>query len=229
MENTNPPPTNNPHVLPTALRAKFVKKVNKLQAISTYIDSRVEKINQFLNGFTRPPNEIDIDDIKPDDESIDTPLVSPFLESDDDFDDGEVLNELEEYEGLESTGKNLAAIVRDIYVFVESFTYITDVMILKDIGERVPSEQRNEPPAQPKFVYAPILDINYFRHFLDILENYNPVDDEPMWVADRVVAPTPGSAITIPKTANELAIKGSSNSDNDKMARMDAMTMKMDA
>ncbi|GJZ23830.1 reverse transcriptase domain-containing protein [Tanacetum coccineum] len=28
-----------------------------------------------------------------------------------------------------------------------------------------------------------------------------------MWAADRVVAPTPGSAITIPKTANEFAIK----------------------
>ncbi|GJR97481.1 reverse transcriptase domain-containing protein [Tanacetum coccineum] len=34
------------------------------------------------------------------------------------------------------------------------------------------------------------------------------MDDEPMWAADRVVAPTPGSAITIPKTANEFAIKG---------------------
>ncbi|GKE06729.1 hypothetical protein Tco_1398747 [Tanacetum coccineum] len=102
------------------------------------------------------------------------------------------------------------------------------------------------------------------------------MDDEPMWSADHVVAPTPSSAITIPKTANEFAIKaggiflyktpnqayqlledkvllnlvwaknqktksslkkivafvdeGSSNSDTDKiMARMDAMTMKMDA
>ncbi|GJW46172.1 reverse transcriptase domain-containing protein [Tanacetum coccineum] len=34
------------------------------------------------------------------------------------------------------------------------------------------------------------------------------MNDEPMWAADRVVAPTPGSAITIPKTANEFAIKG---------------------
>ncbi|GJS34859.1 hypothetical protein Tco_0533241 [Tanacetum coccineum] len=157
---------------------------------------------------------------------------------------------------------------------------------------RVPFEQRIEPPAQPKVVYAPILDINYFCHFFDILENYNPMDDEPMWAADRVVAPTLGFAITIPETANEFSIKGnhltlvkgnqsngriktnphkciheflgicdmfkyrdtenevvrlmmfpyhsrktvaftddgSSNSDTDKiMARMDAMTMKMDA
>ncbi|GKB96907.1 hypothetical protein Tco_0983044 [Tanacetum coccineum] len=126
MDNANLPPTNNPHILPTTLRAK------------------------------------DVDDLEPDDESVDTPLVSPFLDSDDDFDNGEVLNELEEYgfrkfvayfdpflpmniithqayntimvEGLESTGKNLVAIVRDIYVFVGSFTYITDFVILEDIG-----------------------------------------------------------------------------------------------
>ncbi|GJT34643.1 reverse transcriptase domain-containing protein [Tanacetum coccineum] len=34
------------------------------------------------------------------------------------------------------------------------------------------------------------------------------MDDEPMWAADRVVAPTPGSAITILETANEFAIIG---------------------
>ncbi|GJT52615.1 reverse transcriptase domain-containing protein [Tanacetum coccineum] len=34
------------------------------------------------------------------------------------------------------------------------------------------------------------------------------MDDEPMWAADRVVASTPSFAITIPKTANEFAIKG---------------------
>nr|GEU93508.1 hypothetical protein [Tanacetum cinerariifolium] len=34
------------------------------------------------------------------------------------------------------------------------------------------------------------------------------MDDEPMWAADRVVSPTPCSAITILETANEFAIKG---------------------
>ncbi|GJW10141.1 hypothetical protein Tco_1575968 [Tanacetum coccineum] len=34
------------------------------------------------------------------------------------------------------------------------------------------------------------------------------MDDEPMWAADRAVAPTSGLAITIPETANEFAIKG---------------------
>nr|GEY03028.1 retrotransposon protein, putative, Ty3-gypsy subclass [Tanacetum cinerariifolium] len=43
------------------------------------------------------PNEIDVDDLEPDNESVDTPLVSPFLDSDDDSDGGEVLNELKEY------------------------------------------------------------------------------------------------------------------------------------
>nr|GEX21942.1 reverse transcriptase domain-containing protein [Tanacetum cinerariifolium]GEX24729.1 reverse transcriptase domain-containing protein [Tanacetum cinerariifolium] len=33
------------------------------------------------------------------------------------------------------------------------------------------------------------------------------MDDEPMWASDRVVAPTPGFAITILETANEFAIK----------------------
>ncbi|GJZ15470.1 hypothetical protein Tco_0551147 [Tanacetum coccineum] len=61
--------------------------------------------------------------------------------------------------------------------------------------------------------------------------------------ADRVVAPTPGLAITILETVNEFAIKGnyltlvkgnqfngSSNSDTSKIiVRIDAMTMKMDA
>ncbi|GKE02722.1 reverse transcriptase domain-containing protein [Tanacetum coccineum] len=36
----------------------------------------------------------------------------------------------------------------------------------------------------------------------------SPMDDEPIWAVDRVVAPTPGSTITIPETTNEFAIKG---------------------
>ncbi|GJT75673.1 reverse transcriptase domain-containing protein [Tanacetum coccineum] len=97
-------------------------------------------------------------------------------------------------------------------------------------NRRVPFEQRNNPPQQPRVVYVPILDINYFRHFLVTLQNLNSMDDEPMWAADHVVALTPGSTITIPETANEFAIEGSSHSDTNKiMGRMNAMTMKMDA
>ncbi|GJU68225.1 hypothetical protein Tco_1254484 [Tanacetum coccineum] len=38
-------------------------------------------------------------------------------------------------EGLESIGKNLVDVVRDVYVFVGSFTYIIDFVVLEDIGE----------------------------------------------------------------------------------------------
>ncbi|GJY73673.1 hypothetical protein Tco_0720823 [Tanacetum coccineum] len=80
--------------------------------------------------------------------------------------------------------------------------------ILRRQNKIVPYDQRNNPHQHPRIVYLSILDINYFCHFLDILRNYDPMDDEPMWAADRVVAPTPGFAITIPETANEFAIKG---------------------
>ncbi|GKB31995.1 hypothetical protein Tco_0871396 [Tanacetum coccineum] len=74
-------------------------------------------------------------------------------------------------------------------------------------NRRVPFAQRNKPPAQPKLVYALILDINYFHHFLDILEKYNPMDDEPMWAADCAITLTLSFAITKPETANKFAIK----------------------
>ncbi|GJV22452.1 hypothetical protein Tco_1371472 [Tanacetum coccineum] len=63
-------------------------------------------------------------------------------------------------------------------------------------NRRVPYDQRNNPPQNPRIVYPLILNINDFRQFLDILQNYDPMDDEPMWAADHVVAPTLGSAIT---------------------------------
>ncbi|GJS61517.1 hypothetical protein Tco_0656301 [Tanacetum coccineum] len=93
MENANPPPTLNQPALPTALSAKFVQELNELQVISACIPSRLENIEHFPNGFVNPPNKIDMDDLEPDDESVYTPLVSPFLDSDDDSDDGEVLYE----------------------------------------------------------------------------------------------------------------------------------------
>ncbi|GJU14790.1 hypothetical protein Tco_1142756 [Tanacetum coccineum] len=80
---------------------------------------------------------------------------------------------------------------------------------LRRRNRRVPFEQRNNPPQHLRILYPPILDLNYFLYFLEIFQNYDPIDDEPMWVADRVIALTPGSAITIPETANEFPIKGS--------------------
>ncbi|GJR92664.1 reverse transcriptase domain-containing protein [Tanacetum coccineum] len=78
---------------------------------------------------------------------------------------------------------------------------------LRRRNRRVPFDQRNNPPQHPRVVYPLILDINYFCHFLITLQNLYPMDDEPMWAADHVVALTNGSAITIPETANKFAIK----------------------
>ncbi|GJX94637.1 hypothetical protein Tco_0349223 [Tanacetum coccineum] len=98
MENVNPPPTNNRHVLPPALRARAVQELHKLQKILAFIDSRLKSIERFLNSFTNQSNETNMNDLEFDDEAVDTPLVSPFPQSDNDSDDGEVLKELIEYE-----------------------------------------------------------------------------------------------------------------------------------
>nr|GEX17837.1 reverse transcriptase domain-containing protein [Tanacetum cinerariifolium] len=66
---------------------------------------------------------------------------------------------------------------------------------------------KKQSTSTPENFYPSIPNINYFCHFLDILRNYDPMDDEPMWAADHVVALTPGSTITIPETTNEFAIK----------------------
>ncbi|GKF78026.1 hypothetical protein Tco_0230496, partial [Tanacetum coccineum] len=73
MENANPPPTSN--------------RPNELQRISAFVDSRLESIEQFLNNFANHPNETNMNDLESDDESVDTPLVSPFPHSDNDSDD----------------------------------------------------------------------------------------------------------------------------------------------
>ncbi|GJU87437.1 hypothetical protein Tco_1294983 [Tanacetum coccineum] len=77
---------------------------------------------------------------------------------------------------------------------------------LRRRNRRVPYDQRNNLPQHPRIIYQPVLNINHFHHFY-ILRNFDPIDDEPMWAADQVVAPTPGFAITILGTANEFAIK----------------------
>ncbi|GJS67447.1 hypothetical protein Tco_0682011, partial [Tanacetum coccineum] len=99
MENANLPPNNCP-VLIAALRVRAVQELHELQIISAFVDSRLESIKQFLNNFANQPNETDMNNLESDDESVDTPLVSPFPYSDNDSDDGEVLNELIEYENV---------------------------------------------------------------------------------------------------------------------------------
>ncbi|GKC68148.1 hypothetical protein Tco_1100746 [Tanacetum coccineum] len=54
-------------------------------------------LEQPLNDFMSLHNIIEMDDLELDDQSVDTPLVSPFSDSDDESDDSEVLNDLDEY------------------------------------------------------------------------------------------------------------------------------------
>ncbi|GKC06064.1 hypothetical protein Tco_0997674 [Tanacetum coccineum] len=71
-----------------------------------------------------------------DDESVDTPLVSPFPHSDNDSDGNEVLNELSEYEDAGMLRRDRIINSFDEYdlAFQCSFTYITDFVVLEDIG-----------------------------------------------------------------------------------------------
>ncbi|GJW81877.1 hypothetical protein Tco_0145852 [Tanacetum coccineum] len=57
-------------------------------------------IKQFLNNFANHPNETNMNDLESDGELVETPLVSPFPYSYNDSNDGEVLNELIEYENV---------------------------------------------------------------------------------------------------------------------------------
>ncbi|GJX52308.1 hypothetical protein Tco_0280677 [Tanacetum coccineum] len=56
------------------------------------INSHLQKVDYAIS-----PNKIDMDDLESKDKLIDTPLVLPFLDSDDKSDDGEVIDESEEY------------------------------------------------------------------------------------------------------------------------------------
>nr|GEV36629.1 hypothetical protein [Tanacetum cinerariifolium] len=85
VSNVNPPPTSNRPVLSAALRSRIDQELHDLQLISAFVDSRLESIEQFLNNFANQPNETDLSNLESDDESVDTPLVSPFPHSDNDF------------------------------------------------------------------------------------------------------------------------------------------------
>ncbi|GJY21759.1 hypothetical protein Tco_0394325 [Tanacetum coccineum] len=101
------------HLYPphNGLRAKITHELNELYEISAMIDYHLENIDhtqikipspvpivELFNDFIDSPDVLETDDLESDNESIDTPLVSLFLDSDDKLDDGEVLNGLDEYE-----------------------------------------------------------------------------------------------------------------------------------
>nr|GEU98380.1 hypothetical protein [Tanacetum cinerariifolium] len=90
MENANPfvpfPPN--------GLHVRITQELNELRAISTMINSYLDQPpNNFMNTY----NVIEMDDLESDDGSVDIPLVSPFLDLDDESDNVEVLNDLDEY------------------------------------------------------------------------------------------------------------------------------------
>ncbi|GKE76442.1 hypothetical protein Tco_1542562 [Tanacetum coccineum] len=166
MENANPPPTNNRPVLPIALHTRFNQELLELQKISAFFDSRLESIEQFLNRFTDQLMKLDeealnelseyenggilhrerkINSFDGDDLAFEcmivfrkfTAYLDPFLPMN--IISRKAYNTIT-VDRLEGTGKNLVAIVRDVYVFVGSFTYFTDFVVLEDIGDFIMSD-----------------------------------------------------------------------------------------
>nr|GFC84061.1 MAK10-like protein [Tanacetum cinerariifolium] len=144
-----------------------------------------------------------MDNSESNNESNDTPSVSPFLDYDDESDNVELINELNKYgnagkfyhnriinsidgndltfpcmigfkkfvayfdpflpmniithkayntvmvEGLKSKRRNLIAMVRDVYVFVGSFTYVTDFVVLEENEEFIVSDMADVVMGRP--------------------------------------------------------------------------------
>nr|GEV92320.1 copia protein [Tanacetum cinerariifolium] len=65
-------------VPPNELHAKITQEPNELRAISAMINSHLKRVDHAI-----PPNEIDMDVLESEDKLIDTPLFSPFLDSND--------------------------------------------------------------------------------------------------------------------------------------------------
>ncbi|GJS84919.1 hypothetical protein Tco_0751460 [Tanacetum coccineum] len=83
---------------------------------------------------------------------------------------------------------------------------LLDGKVLRVLGERLEEKARLLVSAKTRDKKQE--EIGVVRDFPEkTSRDYDPMDDEPMWAADRVVAPTLGSAINIPETANKFAIK----------------------
>ncbi|GJR92528.1 hypothetical protein Tco_0264702 [Tanacetum coccineum] len=145
MENVNLPPPNNRPILPAALRARINQELHEPKVILAFVDSLLESIEQYLHFAVTLIDHMN--NLETNDESEETPLV--FLPSSSElmkftayFDPFLPMNIImrkayntKMVEGLESTEKNLVAIVRDVYVFVGSFTYTIDFVVLENIGK----------------------------------------------------------------------------------------------
>ncbi|GJU69299.1 hypothetical protein Tco_1255558 [Tanacetum coccineum] len=105
-----------------------------------------EKLETFKDEIIKETND---KFAEPDDGLVDTPLISPFLDSD----DGEVLYELEEY---------------------GSFTYITEFVVLEDIGEFIVSDMTDVVMGNP---FRKVTNLEYdcakgLIYFTRIFDNY---------------------------------------------------------
>ncbi|GJY18056.1 hypothetical protein Tco_0389547 [Tanacetum coccineum] len=106
MENANPFVP----IPPNGLSVRISQELDEICAILAIIDSLLENIDhthiiipphvpfeQLLNDFMNPPNVFEMDDLESENELVDTPLVSPFIDSVEESNDGEVLDESNEY------------------------------------------------------------------------------------------------------------------------------------
>ncbi|GJW60417.1 hypothetical protein Tco_0109752 [Tanacetum coccineum] len=104
VKNANP---FSPPIPPNAPRDQIVQELDELLEIYAMIDSQLENIDhdlinvsppasleQLLHEFLDPPAYLEIDDIVSDTDFVDTPLICPFLDSHDEIDDGEVVNDI---------------------------------------------------------------------------------------------------------------------------------------
>nr|GEV37845.1 hypothetical protein [Tanacetum cinerariifolium] len=139
-----------------ALPAQAIQELHELQRISAFVDSRLDSIEQLLHNFSNNPNETNMDDLESDDESYENVRMLCHEKAINIFDEDDLVfqcmigfKKFATYfdpflpiniitrkayntimvEELESTRKNLVAIARDIYVFVGSFTYITNFVV----------------------------------------------------------------------------------------------------
>ncbi|GKD20504.1 hypothetical protein Tco_1222207 [Tanacetum coccineum] len=135
-----------------------------------------QSIERFLNNFANQPNETNMNDLESDDESVGTPLVSLFSHLDNDSDDGEVLNELIDYEnvGMLRREKAINSFDGDDLGFQCSFTYITDFVVLEDIGEFILIDKAEVVMSKP---FRKITKLEYdcakgLMSFNRILDNY---------------------------------------------------------
>ncbi|GJV59365.1 hypothetical protein Tco_1465465 [Tanacetum coccineum] len=71
-----------------------------LEKKQTRLRAYTKSLKKYCLQNMETASETNMNDLESDDESVNTPLVSPFPHSDNDSDDGEMLNELIEYENV---------------------------------------------------------------------------------------------------------------------------------